>query len=154
MEIGCTNKSTQNADIRWLTTTNNHTRVNIQHNQKIRILSVTLVTESATCLGSLKKEQGHLAQQLDPVVDSVDSRHVGNRHRDVLTFLSRSFLIQPVIWSPVTIPAVLLGVQTNYDACGRIISSPTIWSWFIRPHNVWVSCFGGTTSGDRLPCNL
>ena len=100
MEIGCANKSIyqigffmknpdfrkENPGIRCLTTTINHTRANTRTNQKIRILSVTLATEEATFLGSLKKDQGHHAQQLVPVVNSDASRHADNRRRDVLTF--------------------------------------------------------------------
>ena len=59
----------------------------------------------------LIKKTGHRAQQLGPVVDSGAGRHAGNCHRDVLTFLPTSFLMHPAIGPPVTMPAVLLGVQ-------------------------------------------
>ncbi len=45
------------------------------------------------------------------MIDSGAGRHSGNCHRDVLTFLPTSFLMNPAIGPPVTIPAVLLGVQ-------------------------------------------
>ncbi len=89
------------------------TRANKQDNQKIETLSVTFAFESVTFLGLIKK--GHHTQLLGPVVDtSVDpgaSRHVGNCHRDVLTFLPTSFLMYPTIGTPVTMSVVLLGVQ-------------------------------------------
>ena len=64
-------------------------------------------------LGLFKKDQGHHTQQLGPVVDSDTSHHTGNPQCDVLTFLPTSFLMNPVIGSPVTIPVVLLGVHTT-----------------------------------------
>jgi hypothetical protein len=61
-------------------------------------------------LGLIKKTD-YRAQQLGPVVDSGASRHAGNCERNVLTFLPTSFLMHPAIGPPVTMPAVLLGVQ-------------------------------------------
>ena len=102
-----------------------HTRPNTQVNQTIRILSVTLDVETAILLGSLKKDQGHRAQQVLPVVDSDSTRHVGNLLRDVLTFLSTSFLMYPTIGPPVTMPAVLLGVKTmTYPGVSRLLPLP------------------------------
>ena len=99
-------------DLRWFTTTNNHTRDNTQTNQKITILSVTLAVEEQVFLSSLKKGYGSTAQQLGAVVDSGATRHAGNRYNDVLTFLPNSFLMYPAIGPPVKLPAVLLGVPT------------------------------------------
>ncbi len=92
--------------IRWITTPDSTTRANTQDNQKIPILSGTLAAEAATFLGLIKK--GHRAhkQQLGPAVDSGASRHAGNFHRDVLTFLPTSFLMHPAIGPSVTMPAV------------------------------------------------
>ncbi len=100
----------ENPGLRWCTTRDSFTRSNTQANQQIAIPSVTLTAEAATFLGLIKKT-GHRAQQLGPVVDSGDSLHAGNRHRDVLTFLPTSFLMHPGIGPPVTMPTVLLGVQ-------------------------------------------
>ena len=89
------------------------------------ILSVTLAAEDATLLGSLKKGQGHRAQQPDPVIDSDATRHVGNHRRDVLTFLPTSFLMHPAIGPPVTMPAVLLGVTTmTHAGASRLLPLP------------------------------
>ncbi len=100
----------ENPDLRWRTTRDSVTRSNTQDNQLIEIPSVTLAAEAATFLGLIKKT-GHLTQQIGPVVDSGASHHTGNCHRDVLTFLPTSFLMHPAIGPPVTMPAVLLGVQ-------------------------------------------
>jgi hypothetical protein len=100
----------ENPGLRWCTTLDSATRSNTQDNRQITISSVTLAAEAATFLGLIKKT-GHCAQQLGPVVDSGASRHAGNCQRDVLTFLPTSFLMHPAIGPPVTMPAVLLGVQ-------------------------------------------
>jgi hypothetical protein len=102
---------------RWLTDTEPFTYANTQKNQKIRILCITLA-EAAAFLGLLKKP-GHYNQPLGPVIDSGASRHAGNQKRDVLTFLPTSFLMHPAIGPPVTMPAVLLGIQTMTPA-GKI----------------------------------
>jgi hypothetical protein len=99
-----------NPGFRWRTTLDSATRSNTQVNQQIEIPSVTLAAEVATFLGLIKKT-GHRVQQLGPVVDSGASRHTNNCHRDVLTFLPTSFLMNPAIGPSVTMPAVLLGVQ-------------------------------------------
>ena len=94
-------------------------------NQKIRILSVTLAVEEATFLGSLKKGQYHHTQQLVPVVNSGDTRHTGNRHRDVLIFLPTSFLMHPGIGPLVTMPTVLLGAKTmTHAGASRLFPPP------------------------------
>jgi hypothetical protein len=100
----------ENPGLRWRITRYSATRSNTQANQQIAIPSVTLAAEAATFLGLIKKT-GHRAQQVGPVVDSGAGRHAGNCHRDVLTFLPTSFLMHPAIGPPVTMPAVLLGVQ-------------------------------------------
>ena len=85
----------ENPGIRWSTTTNKHTRVNTQDNKKIRIPSVTL-TEEATFMGSLKKDQG---LGLSPTIRS---------HYQVFCY-NVSSSRDPVIRSPVTMSTVLLG---------------------------------------------
>ncbi len=99
----------ENPGLRWRTTRDSVTCSNTQANQQIEIPFVTLAAETATFLGLIKKT-GHYVQQLGPVVDSVASRHAGNCHRDVLTFLPTSFLMQPAIGPPVTMTVVFLGV--------------------------------------------
>ncbi len=86
----------ENPGLRWRTTRDSATRTNTQDNQQIEIQSVILAAEAATFLVLMKKT-GHRAQQLGPVVDSGASRHAGNCHRDVLTFLPTSFLMHPAI---------------------------------------------------------
>jgi hypothetical protein len=100
----------ENPGLRWCTTLDSATRSNTQDNRQITIPSVTLAAEAATFLGLIKKT-GHHVQQSGPVVDSGASHHVGNCHRDVLTFLPTSFLMHLAIGPPVTMPTVLLGVQ-------------------------------------------
>jgi len=74
----------ENPDTPWFTgldaNNDSNTRTNTQDNKKIEILSVTLASEAATFLDLIKKGQRHRDQQLEPVVDSTASRHVGNCH--------------------------------------------------------------------------
>jgi hypothetical protein len=131
----------ENPGLRWCTTLDSATRSNTQDNRQIVIPSVTLAAEATTFLCLIKKT-GHHTQQVGPVIDSGASHHTGNCHRDVLTFLPTSFLMYPAIGPPVTMPAVLLGVQIMTHAGtthllplpGPGVYDPSV---SFRWHNFW-----------------
>jgi hypothetical protein len=115
----------ENPGLRWRTTLDSATRSNTQDNRQIVIPSVTLAAEATTFLGLIKKT-GHRAQQVGPVIDSGASRHAGNCHRDVLTFLPTSFLMYPAIGVACD-HASSSPMGANYDTCGHNTSFPTSW---------------------------